>query len=190
MRNEIVLAQPIAELIPPGEAVDVYFRSSPLRSHREHLQVPAGLSVSEIIALCGIKPGRLHVSIGPDAVYEKYWSRVRVKPGATVTIIKVPGKGALRAIAGLVVALVAAVAAPWLVGALLPGMAGTAAASVATGLIGAGIMSAGMLQVNPLLSHPGGSLSSLTDTRKRCFDQAHVLQIIKNNSFNDIVRAA
>ncbi|MGO7370078.1 hypothetical protein ACCT04_14700 [Rhizobium ruizarguesonis] len=151
MRNEIVPAQPIIELIPPSEAVDVYFRRSPLRSEREHQRVPAGLSISEIIALCGLEPVRLHVSIGPDVIYEKFWSRVRVKPGATVTIVKVPGKGALRAIAGLVVALIAAVAAPWLV-TLLPGLAGSAAAGVATGVIGAGIMNAGTLQVDPFAS--------------------------------------
>ncbi|EJB02876.1 hypothetical protein Rleg9DRAFT_1690 [Rhizobium leguminosarum bv. trifolii WSM597] len=138
-----------AQIIAPNERIDVYIRRSPLRQQREHIAVPAGLSIDEIIACCGLEPLRLHVSIAGHVIERRNWARVRVKPGFSVVIVKVPGKGALRAIAGLVVALVAAVAAPWLVGALLPGLTG-AAASVATGLIGAGISIAGSLIINAL----------------------------------------
>ncbi|NKM69157.1 host specificity factor TipJ family phage tail protein [Rhizobium laguerreae] len=151
-----------AEIIAPDERVDVYIRRSPLRQQREHIAVPAGLSIDEIVACCGLEPVRLHVSIGGHVIEEKNWTRVRVKPGVSVVIVKVPGKGALRAIAGLVVALVAAVAAPWLVGALLPGLVGTTAGAVATGLIGAGISLAGSMVINALF--PVAKPASLPNT--------------------------
>ncbi|MFF0919088.1 host specificity factor TipJ family phage tail protein [Rhizobium leguminosarum] len=87
---------------------------------------------------------------------------MRVKPGVSVTIVKVPGKGALKAIAGLVIALVAAVAAPWLAGALFGLTAGTTAFSVATGLIGAGISLAGSMALNALF--PVAKPASLPNT--------------------------
>ncbi|WP_261334876.1 hypothetical protein [Rhizobium leguminosarum] len=138
------------EVLLPDEVVNVYIRRSPLRQQREHVAVPAGLSIEEIIACCGLEPLRLHVSIAGHVIEQRNWARVRVKPSFSVAIVKVPGKGALRAIAGLVVALVAAVAAPWLV-TFLPGITGlSTAASVATGLIGAGISLGGSLTVGSL----------------------------------------
>ncbi|NEH72263.1 host specificity factor TipJ family phage tail protein [Rhizobium leguminosarum] len=137
-----------AQIIGPDERVNVYIRRSPLHQHREHIAVPAGLSIDEIISCCGIDPVRLHVSLGGHVIEQRKWSRVRVKPGVSVVIVKVPGKGSLRMIAGLVVAIFAAVAAPWIAGTLL-GLTG-AAASVATGLIGAGISIAGSLVINAL----------------------------------------
>ncbi|WP_197730247.1 hypothetical protein [Rhizobium ruizarguesonis] len=138
-----------AEVLAPGESVDVYIRRSPFRQQREHIQVPAGFSIDEIISYSGLEPTRLHVSIGGHVIEYRNWARVRAKPGVSVAIVKVPGKGALRAIAGVVIALVAAVAAPWLVGTVLAIPAG-AAASVATGLIGAGISLGGSLTVGSL----------------------------------------
>lgn len=150
-------------IIGPKEKVDVYLRRSPLVERREHFEVPACLSIEEIISFCDLTPVRLHVTIGGHVIEPKNWARVRVKPGVSVAIVKVPGKGALRAIAGLVVALVAAVAAPWLVGALFPTLTG-AAASVATGLIGAGISIAGSLAVNALfpVAKPTSNLPNAT----------------------------
>ncbi|MGO6904886.1 phage tail protein, partial [Rhizobium ruizarguesonis] len=142
--------------------VDVYLRRSPLREQREHFEVPACLSIEEIIAFCDLKPVRLHVTIGGHVIEQKNWPRIRVKPGVAVTIVKVPGKGALKAIAGLVVALVAAVAAPWLAGALFGLTAGTTAFSVATGLIGAGISLAGSMALNALF--PVAKPASLPNT--------------------------
>ncbi|RUM06822.1 host specificity factor TipJ family phage tail protein [Rhizobium chutanense] len=137
-----------AQIIAPEERVDVYVRRSPLRQEREHIEVPAGLSIEEIVACCGLEPVRLHVSIAGHVIEQRNWARVRVKPGVSVVIVKVPGKGALRAIAGLVVALFAAVVAPWIAGTLL-GLTG-AAASFATGLIGMGISLVGTMIINAL----------------------------------------
>ncbi|MBX5063449.1 host specificity factor TipJ family phage tail protein [Rhizobium lentis] len=150
------------EIIAPGESVDVYLRRSPLRSGREHISLPAGLSIEEIIERCDIEPSRLYIAINGNSIEQKNWRRVRVKPGASVTIVKVPGKGALRAIAGLVVAIFAAVVAPWLATSVLGLAAGSTAASVATGLIGAGISLAGSLIINALF--PVAKPDSLPNT--------------------------
>jgi len=138
-----------AELFAPGEDVDVYLRRSPLRQQREHVRVPAGLSIAEIIEHCGIEPSRLYVTINGHSIEFKNWARVRVKPGATVSIVKVPGKGALRSILGLVVAIAAAIFAPMLAAPLIGGLSAGAASAV-TGLIGAGITIAGSLAINAL----------------------------------------
>ncbi|WP_197727483.1 hypothetical protein [Rhizobium leguminosarum] len=138
------------EVLLPDEVIEVFVRRSPLQQQRERFAVPAGLSIEEIIACCGLEPPRLHVSIAGHVIPQCNWPRVRVKSGFSVVIVKVPGKGALRAIAGIVVALVAAVAAPWLV-TFIPGLTGAVGAtSVATGLIGAGISLGGSLTVGSL----------------------------------------
>ncbi|WP_197729396.1 hypothetical protein U8P76_10740 [Rhizobium johnstonii] len=139
-----------AEVLHPDEMVNVYIRRTPLRQQREHIEVPAGLSIDEIIACCGIEPARLHISISGHVIEQRNWARVRVKPGVSVVIVKVPGKGALRVVAGLIVAIFAAVAAPWIAGTLLGLTGGTTAASVATGLIGAGISLGGSLTIGSL----------------------------------------
>lgn len=155
--NQILRAENIAtgEIVAPGNLVDVFYRSSPLRSGRKHIRVPAGLSIAEILTLCEMDGVRLHVSIGGHVIENRNWSRVRVKPGVSIVIVKVPGKGALRAIAGLVVALFAAVLAPYLIPAAL---AGTSAGMVATGLIGAGISLGDNLGINVLMSDEKSSI--------------------------------
>lgn len=148
------------EIIDPGECVDVYVRRSPLRQQREHVTVEAGLSIAEIIEHCGITPIRLYVTINGHAIETDNWHRVRVKSGAVVSIVKVPGKGAFRAILGLVVALAAVFFAPIIAGAI--GLAGSA---TATSLIGAGITIAGSLIVNALFPAPKAEGPQVDNTK-------------------------
>jgi len=148
---QLVPATAPAEIFAPGEDVDVYLRRSPLRQQREHLRVPAGLSVAEIIEECGIEPARLYVTINGHSIEFANWARVRVKAGATVSIVKVPGKGMLRSLLGAIVAIAAAIFAPYLAGPLIAGLGlGGAAASAVTGMIAAGITIAGSLAINAL----------------------------------------
>ncbi|MGO6835014.1 host specificity factor TipJ family phage tail protein [Rhizobium ruizarguesonis] len=147
---QLVPATASAEILAPGEDVDVYLRRSPLRQQREHVRVQAGLSVAEIIKICEIEPARLYVTINGHSIEFANWSRVRVKAGASVNIIKVPGKGMLKSILGAVVALAAAIFAPYLLGLIAPALVGTAAGAAVTGLIGAGLTVAGSLALNAL----------------------------------------
>lgn len=128
-----------AEIIAPGDGVQIYLRRSPLRQERDSLKAPAGSTIEEIVELCDVGDERLYVTINGHAIERSNWARVRVKPGATVNIVKVPGKGALRSILGAVVALAAAIFAPYLLGAIAPALVGTAAGTALTGVIGAGL---------------------------------------------------
>jgi len=147
---QLVPATAPVEIIAPGEDVDVYLRRSPLRQQREHVRVPAGLSVAEIIEHCEIEPSRLYITINGHSIEFKNWARVRVKAGAVVSIVKVPGKGALRSILGAIVAIAAAIFAPYLLSAFAPALVGTAAGTAITGAIAAGITIAGSLAINAL----------------------------------------
>jgi len=148
---QLVPATAPVEILAPGEGVDVYLRRSPLRQQREHVRLSAGLSITEIIEECGIEPSRLYVTVNGHSIEFKNWARVRVKSGAVVSIVKVPGKGALRSILGAIVAIAAAIFAPYLAGPLIGalGLSGAAATAV-TGVIAAGITMAGSLAINAL----------------------------------------
>lgn len=143
------------QIITPGEGVDVFLRPSPLRQERHHLRLPAGLSIAEILRDCDASFGlrgnfeRLHVSIGGHGIPECNWSRLRVKPGVTINIVRVPGKGALRSIVSAVISIFALVVAPYLAGPLIGGLSAAAAGAV-KGLIAAGISLAGSMVVNAL----------------------------------------
>lgn len=143
------------QIITPGEGVDVFLRPSPLRQERHHLRLPAGLSIAEILRDCDASFGLrgnfelLHVSIGGHGIPECNWSRLRVKPGVTVNIVRVPGKGALRSIVSAVISIFALVVAPYLAGPLIGGLSAAAAGAV-KGLIAAGISLAGSMVVNAL----------------------------------------
>ncbi|WP_245498408.1 hypothetical protein [Rhizobium leguminosarum] len=99
----------------------------------------------------------------PERASDARRARVRVKPGFSVGIVKVPGKGALRAIAGLVIAIIAAVALP-LAGVIFG--VGTSAASVATGVIGTGISFGGSLATGTLVGEREQVLYAMDGTGK------------------------
>ncbi len=147
---QLVPATAPVEIIAPGEDVDVYLRRSPLRQQREHLRVSAGLSIAEIVDFCEIEPSRLYITINGHSIEFKNWARVRVKAGAVVSIVRVPGKGMLRSLLSAVVAIAAAIFAPYLLGFVAPALVGTAAGAAVTGLIGAGLTIAGSLAINAL----------------------------------------
>jgi hypothetical protein len=143
-----------AEIISPDQRVDVYVRPSPLRQEALHLAVAAGASLQEIVeearAAFRISGADryLHVTLNGHVVEHQNWARVRVKPGVTVNVVRVPS-GAFRNLLAAVVAVFAAIAAPWLATAF-GFIAGTAAYSTAVTVIGAGITMAGALAVNAL----------------------------------------
>ncbi|WP_323010044.1 phage tail protein [Paracoccus sp. (in: a-proteobacteria)] len=130
---------------------------------RVELILPVGLTVAQIVrqALPGATAEdlkRIRVALvspaGSSIIAPALWHAVRPKPGARVVIRLVPGKGALRAVLSVVVAI-AAVAlayyfAPALAGALGWG-ASTAAIGAAMGVIGMGVNLIGNLLINALV---------------------------------------
>lgn len=158
------------EIIPPGEGIDVIVKLSPLRHETHRLRLGAGHTVQDILDAVAVafdlpKSRHYNVVIGGHDVYREYWSKVRVKAGATVNVICVPAKNAFKAIFAILIAVVALVVAPWLAGPGLLGLtAGTTAFSIATGMIGAGISMAGSLIANALFppATDGGPQSEKT----------------------------
>lgn len=161
------------QIIAPSEGVDVFLRPSPFRQERHHLRVPAGLSVLEILRDCDAAFGlrgsleRLHISIAGHVIPRENWARLRVKPGHSLVIVRVPGKGALRSILSAVVAIFAAVVAPYLATAVFGLVAGTAAHAAVAGIIGAGISIAGALAANALF--PIAAQQSVSDKTKTLY---------------------
>lgn len=129
---------------------------------RIELMLPEGLTVAEIVRR--VLPGataedlsRARVALvttaGSSIVAPAIWHRVRPKPGARVVIRLIPGKGAVRAILTIVVA-VAAVALGTIfgpaVGGLL-GLSGATGAAVGSAVVGMGVNLIGSLLINALV---------------------------------------
>ncbi|EFO32625.1 tail fiber protein [Roseibium sp. TrichSKD4] len=159
--NQITKGTAASEVLGPEARIDVFFRPSPFRQGRLAVCVPVGVSVFEIVDACraATKTGHdspLSVRIGGEPVPRRFWGRVRVRPGVSVEVVRVPGKGAVRKIIGAVVAIVALIVAPYiaapLIGAL--GLAGVAATAV-TGAIAAGLTLVGSMAVNALFPVTG-----------------------------------
>ncbi|MET3611735.1 hypothetical protein ABID16_000040 [Rhizobium aquaticum] len=164
------------EIIEPGAGVDVWLRRSPLRTEREHFIAPVGLTLAEIVELArdlhGLHISRaMYVTISGHPVERSRWHRVRVKPGATVNIVVIPGQNAFRAILGVVVSIAAVFLAPILAAPIISilGVGGTVIATAITGAIGVGLSVAGSLAINALFpvsnSAPTNSLGQSDSTR-------------------------
>ncbi|MFN0133437.1 MAG: host specificity factor TipJ family phage tail protein [Phycisphaerales bacterium] len=146
-------------------------RLSPLRPDVTRVELPAGGSISELMAAAGIKASPfLQVWIGDRRVPREHWDSVRPRPGRSVRIAAVPaggggdgeesgGKTALRVI--LVIAVVAL--AIWTggaaAGALTAAGYSASAAAVAQGVVAASVTLAGTLAINALIPPPKPRLS-------------------------------
>ena len=173
MRIEKIQA---ADILAPDECVDVWFRPSPLRAERKRLRLPTGLSLEEMLdaakSAFGFRKWPLYsIAINGHPIDRENWPRVRAKSGMTVTIVALPGKGAIKSVLSVVVAVAALIVAP-IIAAPIIGFLGVtgAAAGAVTGLIGAGLTLAGSLAVNALFPTApqatpslGGSASEQTD---------------------------
>lgn len=146
-------------------------RVSPLRPAIIRVALPAGGSVSDMLAAAGVQESPfLRVWIGDAEIEREHWRAVRPKPGRLVTVAAVPGGGdggktPLRIILTIAVVALAVWAGPAAAGALGIGTAATATAAASTGfLIASGVVSAavtmvGMLAINALIPPPKPRLS-------------------------------
>jgi hypothetical protein len=156
--NALIKAPVDGELLPPGEMVRAVGKTHPLSGGRIDCQVRAGLSITEILleALSQCPGYQLRrdfvVHIDGYPIEEKKWSRVRLKPGATLTFTpRLQGGNIWRSVLSVVVA-VAAIALAVPTGGLSLGLAGAIGVSAATAsaLVAGGIILAGTLALNAL----------------------------------------
>lgn len=124
-------------------------------SARELVQVPLGLTISEIVARVapGQQPtaGHLRVTLsnenGTCVVEERLWHTVRPKPGATVVVRGIPGKDVLKSVLLIVVSVAATVYAPGLATSIF----GAGVGKVGVAVVTAGLSIVGSLLVNALI---------------------------------------
>lgn len=127
---------------------------------RIDVELPAGLTITQIIEQTlpdrAVRREYIRVALvsenGSSIVLEALWDRLKPRPGVRVVIRIVPGKGALKSILSIVVAI-AAVA----IGAFFaPMLAGTLGISQAgwQGIIGLGVTVVGNLLINALIPPP------------------------------------
>lgn len=129
---------------------------------RAEIELPEGLTIAEIVraALPGANDAdldRARVALvtprGSMIIERSRWHAVRPKPGVHVVIRIIPGKGALRAVLSIVIAIAAvALAQIWgpALGASLFGSA-TYATAVGSALVGIGVTVLGQLLINALI---------------------------------------
>lgn len=149
---EIAVRAIDGEVLAPGAIVRVVGRAHPLAGERIVRELPAGLSIAEILEACGC--GRygagfiVHLDGHPIAA--ENFRKIRVKAGVTMTFLpRLQNGGAVwRTVLQAVVTIGALIVAPY----LAPFVAGAIGVSVglATALVAGGIMLAGSLAINAL----------------------------------------
>ncbi len=142
------------EILLPTDTVPVTACPRPFTTEHRFAELPAGLSISEMIAELQPEPYLrcfAHVFIGGVYVQPEYWAQVRPKAGAMVSIRMVPqdgggggGKSPLRTILLIAVLIVATVVS---FGALAPVAAGIglSGAAFAAGKFSDGVLLGGEL---------------------------------------------
>nr|WP_041756622.1 host specificity factor TipJ family phage tail protein [Bradyrhizobium sp. ORS 278] len=143
------------EILSPLATVRVIGRAHPLSSRRVICEVPAGLSIAEILQLCAGSSGAdFAVYLGEHPIRAENYGRIRVKPGATVVVVpRLQNNPVWRTVATVVIAVAALVAAPYLAPGIIAaaGAIGVTIAATTAIAIGAGvIMLAGSLALNAL----------------------------------------
>ena len=139
-------------------SVLVATRPSPFELQRSVIEIEAGRSIAELVAI--VLPDErwhscAHVTLGGDPVPRQHWQRIWPKEGATIAITIIPGNGnALRIALTIAVIAAAAWAGPAAAGAL--GLVNSAGALTATGMmvsaaVGMAVSTVGMLAVNALV---------------------------------------
>lgn len=126
------------------------------------LELPAGLTVAELLEAAGVPAVGIVVMIGHAEVPREAWGRVRPKAGRLVTIAaRIEGgdgaKGVLRVIGTIAIIAAAAALQPWLVGAsvgLTPLQAGLVVGAFSIGAT---------LALSALVAPPQRRLSDGTD---------------------------
>lgn len=131
------------EILLPSDTVPVTACPHPFTTEHRSLELPAGLSLAEMVEAVQPEPflrRHAHVFLGDLYIQPEYWSQVRPKAGAMVSIRMVPqnsggggGKSPLRMVLLIAVMVVAAVISGGALAAAFPALG----ASFTAGGIGA-----------------------------------------------------
>lgn len=130
------------EILTSADRVSVVAALHPFKLEGQRFAMPAGVSITEIVAAAETRSLRrrisagLHVHVDGHPIAPELWARVRVKAGRTVVLRAVPGSGAgnvLKSIFQLALVVLAAVAVPFLTPIIGAGFAAAVGAAIAVG---------------------------------------------------------
>lgn len=160
--NELVRRPIDGEVLPPDATVRVIGKLHPLNGGRVACDLPAGLSIGELVAeaIGQYRPKMrtrrdLVVELNGHPIPEANWDKVRPKKGTTLTFRLRPqgGGDSLKLVLGLAVAVSALIIAPYLAPGIVSAFAAagiTLSTSVATAFASGAIILAGTLALNAL----------------------------------------
>jgi hypothetical protein len=169
--NQVIRSVLTGEIISPDDTVRVIGKTRPLAGERFEREVPAGLSITEILEEVLPKTGRLPMlaSIDGHVIPTENWGKVRPKRGTTLTVTPtLHGNAQLRTVLSTVAAIAAIVIATLIVGPQGLALTGLTAV-VVKAAIAAGIMLASAYALNALFpirppetpNVGGGTLNSI-----------------------------
>ncbi|EJN15682.1 hypothetical protein PMI42_00699 [Bradyrhizobium sp. YR681] len=155
------------EILRPGATVRVIGRAHPLAGERLEQDLPAGLSVAEILAnVAGDRyAGGFIVHLDGHPIAPENFRKVRVKAGVTLTFMpRLQNGGAIwKTVLTAVVAITALIVAPYLAPGLVTAFTAigiSVSVATATAIAAAGVMLAGGLALNALFPTRSPQLSS------------------------------
>jgi hypothetical protein len=150
-------------------------------------EIPAGLTLAEILLECGIPPDRYaRAWVDDREVPRAWWPHVRPKPGHRVTIRVVPlgggqsGKQVGRIVGLIVVAIVAAAVSYGVGGAIVAAGGSPLLGAVVGGVAGAAVAGAGGLLVNALIPIQTPRMDALRDPAGTTSSPTYSLQGARN----------
>ena len=143
-----------------GPVLPVIFHANPFSSTPDVKITPEGLTVAQIVAAARLPSDYdpfLRVWINDREVPRAEWALTKPQAGQNLYIRVVPGKSGkdtFRAVAMVVIAVVAFATGQWVAGQLAL-KAGTMAFGIVSGVTAAAISAVGMLALNALVPPPG-----------------------------------
>lgn len=139
------------EILEPGKTVRVVGRRMVISGDRFDVQMPAGLSIAEILARLELSDQAVAVRLEAYPIERRNFARIRLKPGVTLGIFPLHGNGNLRTALSAVVSIAALVLATAVAGPAGFGLAaGTLAYSATVAVVAGATMFAGTLALNAL----------------------------------------
>jgi len=145
-----------------GPTLPAVFQENPFSSSARFLSSVEGMTIEQVVARASLPVeyrNYLRVWIDDVEIPAAVWATVVPKTGQTLYVRVVPqksGKDVFRAVAMIVIAVVALAVAPEIFGALTPGsLGGTMAVKIGSALVAAALTSIGYLALNALIPPPG-----------------------------------
>lgn len=178
------------ETTEAGPVLPVIFHPHPFSAKPDMKVASEGMSVAQIVAAAKLPADYdpfLRVWIGDREIPRAEWALTKPQAGQSLYIRVVPGKSGkdvFRAVAMVVIAVVAFATGQWYAASVLGLQSGTMAFGIAAGLTAAAVSAVGMLALNALVPPPGFERDkgdqrySLTGTQNQFAPYANIPRVL------------